>query len=459
MKRALSLLALFLLNDAVGAAPALDDFAYAFELETQQPAGVYALPLPEAVYTRSLTPDLSDVAVFNAAGETVPHAVQNPPPEPATKPAPVELAYFPLYENKAEIPEQLTIKLLADFASASVELEKKPAPESGAVIAYIVDSGKRDRTLDPDIEALVIDWSNTGDSFITHIDIESSADLAHWVPIRRDAALARLSYAGRQLEQNRVELTERPDRFLRILWPAGRAGAGIDAVRAVFAQRPGAVERQWKTIAGHYNDDEANPAVEYESPGHLPIAEINLALGNVNSLLQGRIYSRDDPERPWHARGEQLFYRVQLADTEMTNPDIAVRPTTDRYWRVTYDPQQAGFGSEAPWLHVGWTPHRLVFLARGSGPYTLAYGSARARTRQAPVGQLLDELNKAMDTLPMGTAQAGRALHAGGADALMPPLSPLPWRNWLLWSSLIFGVLVLGFFAVRLYRQLNPTPR
>lgn len=449
MKRSLILSLLFLSAHADAAPLSLADFAYAFELKTPQPADVYSLTLPEAVYTRSLTTDLSDVAVFDAAGEAVPHVLQ-PPPQPTPEPAPVELAYFPLYENQASIPDETAVKLLANFEGSAAEFQKNAPAEKGAVIAYVVDTGKRDRTFSPQVDALQIAWTDNGTNLATHIDVDSSADLVHWFPLRRDAVLARMNFAQQRLELNRVELIDHPDRFLRILWPSGHQGSSITAVHALLARTPGPGDRQWINIAGHFSKDSSSPAFDYQVPGGLPIREINLALGTVDSFLRCGLFSRASPKQPWTARGTHAFYRARLADTELTNAAVAIEPTSDGYWHVTYDPQQFGFGSEIPWLRIGWTPHRLVFLARGGGPYTLAYGSARAHA-QPPS----EELNKALDALPPGTAQTGRAVRAGGADALLPPRRSLPWPGWLLWSSLLLGVPAVGVFALRRRRQLG----
>jgi hypothetical protein len=230
-------------------------------------------------------------------------------------------------------------------------------------------------------------------------------------------------------------------------------------MRAVFAQDAAPVRRQWKNIAGHRVGDDDNPAFEYEIPGRLPVSEVNLGLTKPNSLLHGAIHSRSDPEHPWLPRREGLFYRVWVDEIELSNPGTLMRPTTDQFWRVTFDPDQSNLGDDVPWLQVGWIAHRLVFLAHGDGPYTLAFGSARAHIRQAAVGQLIDELNEAMDTLPLGEAKTGRVVQAGGGDALVPRPPPVPWRNLVLWGTLVFAVLVLGFLTWRLYKQLYQSPR
>ena len=202
-------------------------------------------------------------------------------------------------------------------------------------------------------------------------------------------------------------------------------------------------------------DNEEHTAFEYEVPAHLPIAAINLYLEQKNSLLRGVVYSRQNPEHNWRLRHRGLFYRLQFPETELINPAIPVTTTTDRYWRIEYHSERSSLGTAVPALQVGWKPHQLVFLARGEGPFTLTYGSARASTEQAPVNTLLDNLKQALETLPIQQARLGQAVSPGKLEVLSPEPPPLPWRTWSLWASLVIGVLVLASLAWRLHRQIG----
>jgi len=63
-------------------------------------------------------------------------------------------------------------------------------------------------------------------------------------------------------------------------------------------------------------------------------------------------------------------------------------------------------------------------------------------------------VNTTLDKVPVQTAQLGQAI-SGNSDKLLPAPPPLPWRTWLLWASLLTGVLVLGILAWRLQRQMR----
>lgn len=430
--------------------PLPEDFAYGYSIDTPEAAAIYELALPEAVYSGVVRDDLGDVAVFNAAGETVPHAFRRAiQPVPVT-PDPVMLPLFPLYQSQPDIPQQLSLKLQSDFHGTLVELDAGRVNTNDAVVAYVLDTG----TLEEPIERLVLDWNSPQDNLITHVNVQTSDDLSHWRTLTSAAALAQLDYAGNRLAQNHIELGAKQEKYLKISWPAGVKGATLIAVRGEFAARDGAHQGLRNTYTGRQADTPQSTGFEYEVAGYFPIEEVNLELTLANSLLQGAIYSRSKPEQRWRLRYRGLFYRLEFPQAELTNSMITLSATSDRYWRVEYDKTRSSLGSDIPALQVGWKPHRLVFLARGDSPFTLAYGSARTQAKQAPVISLLDDIRKAMDTLPVKSAQLGPAI-TGSPDKLLPAPPPLPWKTWLLWASLLTGVLVLGILAWRLQRQIK----
>jgi len=366
-------------------------------------------------------------------------------------PMPGHCWYGGLFRPYAGLSQQLSLKLKADFRSALIELESKPETGAKTIVAYILDVSE----LKQAPSQLAVSWDSTSDSFITRVSIASSNDLNHWQPRVDGAALASLHYAGNRLLQNRIDLPAHQDKYLKISWPAGHDGASITSMQAIFPEQSGDQPQLWNRYSGKRVDNEEHTAFEYEVPAHLLIAAINLYLEQKNSLLQGAVYSRQNPEHNWRLRHRGLFYRLQFPETELINPAIPVTTTTDRYWRIEYHRERSSLGTAVPALQLGWKPHQLVFLARGEGPFTLTYGSARASTEQAPVNTLLDNLKQALETLPIQQARLGQAVSPGKLEVLSPEPPPLPWRTWSLWASLVIGVLVLASLAWRLHRQIG----
>jgi hypothetical protein len=123
-------------------------------------------------------------------------------------------------------------------------------------------------------------------------------------------------------------------------------------------------------------------------------------------------------------------------------------------------------------LFAGWVPHRLVFVARGGAPFTLAYGNRDALPA-----------NYAMDTLVRGYRQKPGS--SGLEDVKMTQVASVPptrlkspdlqlpaalggaviaadsveIKKIILWSGLVAAVLLLAWMAWRLLSQMEAAPR
>jgi hypothetical protein len=115
----------------------------------------------------------------------------------------------------------------------------------------------------------------------------------------------------------------------------------------------------------------------------------------------------------------------------------------------------AGQGSEndpslAPLLAIGWTPARLTFLARGEGPYMLAFGNAEIGAAAFDSG----DLPPLAPGTEAGEARPGAVAVLGGEGQRLAPMR-IDWKTLLLWASLLAGVTLLGLLALHLMRQVQ----
>jgi len=160
------------------------------------------------------------------------------------------------------------------------------------------------------------------------------------------------------------------------------------------------------------------------------------------------LLSRERPQDAWHPVRHGGFYRLKSEGEELRNGPLSVLPNSARYWMVRTDPRQGGLGKTAPRLVVEWVPHEVVFIARGSPPFYVAYGSGVAQSAAA-----------SLDMLPKNVAIATAALSApeasGGDSLLLPPAEPFPWKTPLLWLVLTVGAGLLGWMAYRLSKDVS----
>jgi hypothetical protein len=130
----------------------------------------------------------------------------------------------------------------------------------------------------------------------------------------------------------------------------------------------------------------------------------------------------------------------------LRNGPVTIDPNTDRYWRVSADKRGGGLGAKAPRLVVAWVPHELVFVARGTPPFYVAYGSAGATSAAVSLAAIPQNVSIARASL--GTPES-----LGGEARRAAPPAPYPWKTGVLWGILIVGAGLLGLMAYRLAKE------
>jgi hypothetical protein len=101
-------------------------------------------------------------------------------------------------------------------------------------------------------------------------------------------------------------------------------------------------------------------------------------------------------------------------------------------------------------------PNRIYFLARGETPFSLAFGAVGIEASRSGLDALLQRLQQSQHGNGFIKAARPGVIHElGGKQRLKPAPPPLPWRQWLLWSVLGLGVILLALMARHLYRQMH----
>jgi hypothetical protein len=148
-----------------------------------------------------------------------------------------------------------------------------------------------------------------------------------------------------------------------------------------------------------------------------------------------------------------VLFRLRQGDSEVNSPPISVNAGTPRYWRLHTDARTGGLGAGSPRLRAGWLAQQIVFAARGGGPFVLAYGSATAVSSALPIETLVPGYETpAAPAIGIAAPASADVAALGGADRLTAPIDA---KRWLLWSTLVLGVIVLGWMAWRLSKQLG----
>jgi hypothetical protein len=435
------------------------DFAYGMPLSFEESGAVYRFSIPREVYQKVTRDDLGDIRIFNSAKAEVPHTLRRPKKKSEILEQTEPLPFFPLYreENSGETTNlSLEIKIGADGAIIKVESNDAGDGKDQKLSGYIIDVNKHEKR----IHELDISWQTKEENFITTVSVEESNDLTFWSASVPRATLARMLFSGHEINRNRILLPEKRAKYLRLSWPAGGDGVVVKKILAVY--RSGEPEREWfwAALQGEYKPDDKKreiSAYEYDSVARLPIDGIRLRFAERNTLVKGTFFSRPDLDAKWRYLTSGIFYDLRFDQTSLVKDTVSIGLTPDRYWRVEIEGGVSGDHGNIPMVELRWLPHELLFVARGEGPFLLAYGSARleeeARNGGAS-GLLAQVMGEDEDALIKEAVLLPETV-LGGPDLLVPKAPPFPWKKWMLWGVLLVGVCILAIMALSLVKGMN----
>ena len=429
--------------------PRRDDFAYGFNVKTTGQSVLWRLTVPDDVYRHATRPGLGDVRVFDRNGVVVAHTLRHPRAVAGKAPPPVVLPLFPLKTTRIETEIGRALRIITDASGRIVDTQSETVSsgDSEYIAAYLLDASR----LKQPPNKLVLSWEHDGRAgFTAVVSVEYSEDLSQWVELVSQATIADLRSGKKHAIKNQeIGLPQRAAKYLRITWPKVLRGVSLTRVTAFFPRSRIPLKRRWTEVVGIANPEQAG-IYEFDTGGFWPSDRVRVTFPAGNIVVQGVLMSQPDPESTWHVRFRGSFYELRHGKATVAREPFDVAQTSDRYWRLEVGDDGGRLRKNPPVLELGWLAHELTFAAQGEPPYTLAYGSATI----GPSEQSIDVLLAAIDDEQIKTARLGEKLTLGGEIRLTPPPAPFPWKRYLLWASLLLGVVLLAWMVRRLFGQL-----
>ena len=448
MKKSVFLLFLFcqvvFANESV-----LEDFAYGYRIVTDGSAPIYRLPVPDKVYQTTVN-NLGDIRIFNSAGHRIPFAISKQKAQEKTETYWVNLPFFPLRGSVEQFTaNNLEIRVNDDGRIIDIHYkDDKEVPGSQAVESYIIDLSNVKHNIDE--LSFIINGGEGG--YLKSATIEKSDNLNQWSMLVSNATLSRLNYANHTLEKNNINIPNQKTKYLRFTWRDNSEGLAIQSVRALLTST--SIERQhnWSKVTGKQSETDPNK-YEFDLGGNFPVTRVNILLPDQNTLIEAAVKSRKDDKSIWSTHYNGLFYKLNMQGTVQERQPVNISTTSNRYWQLEVKTED-GIGSGMPQLQFSWVPDDIYFLARGSGPYTLAYGSSQVKAPEKPISSLMQVLSDEQQQSMIQIAGLGDEITLTGEPALVP-VKEIPWRQIALWIILVSAVIAIGVLAVKLYREMN----
>jgi hypothetical protein len=288
--------------------------------------------------------------------------------------------------------------------------------------------------------------------------VETSDDLQQWRNLLSNAQLVHLQQSGQVIEKDTFEWDDTTGKYLRIVWHEPAGAPALVSASVVTTQTSNNAPRMLWTTPIPATVTEAN-MYDYPIAGRLPLEQLRIGLPQINTLapLQVQRYLAPSPQRQhgaWQTIVQTVAYRLQSPEGEIISPDIELNVESVDRLRLAVDASGGGIGSTPPTLQVGFVPHMLVFLARGQGPYTLAWGSKTIIDGSMPAATLLP--NYSNDNL-ITASQATLQPIANMPEAMLPVTEKASDKTskGVLWAVLVAGLLVLVAMVLTLLKQMR----
>ena len=465
-----------------------ESYALRLPLAVVPDAAVQRLPLPPQVLVALQNADYRDLRIFNAAGQPVPLALAAaslaPTPERQQRP----LVAHPILGPEAaqtstgldglslRIEEQQGRRVVQVQAAAGAPGAPGAAPSAPAATQQVLGTLFDTRAVTAPAVALALDAVLPPGQPV-RLQLAQSRDLQHWQPLAQTVVYRAPDAAegAAQLGSSVLELPGTPlkDHYLRLSWsPVQGVGTAAGAVpvdvrgatltTSALGAAPERPRAELQPVA--FTDAHT---LRFTLPFATPVAALDIRPHGLNELVPVRVLGRSDAntnnQQPWQPLARAVVYQLQGSPAPQRSAAIPLDGRSWRQLRVEADARTAGF-SAAPTVALEFEPVQLVFVASGSGPFTLAAGLAPgdgALNAYLPLPSLVPGYQpRQEDSLPLA-----RLASDGAPASVQPsPAAPTtvqasaasegtPTRTLVLWGVLLVGVVLLGAMAWVLARQ------
>jgi hypothetical protein len=431
------------------APPSKNDYASGMSVDASYSQPMIETVLPEEVYRAVTRGDLGDLRVFNSEGLPVPHAFCSAPRSAEPKVTEQALQVFVLRGREQVYTSGSRVDVETSGGTrVGVRDSEQPTPDVVSGLLHIIDA----RGTKQPLRAIRFDWSTPDGVSEVRVRIESSDDLDRWQTIVPASTLLLAQQGAQELRRERIELPPRQYEYLRVQRIDRGPPLAINAVMAEQVAAAEEIEPVWFNAvrtASKQSDE-----LLFDAEHLAPVSYARLRLPQQNSSVSVTVQSRPDDESPWRTRWTGESYVIVTDTTRRESPPARFEPTSDRYWRVrVLKDAQVYQGSG---LELGYRPARLRFLAQGSGPFTVAFGSRRAEIASpAQCDGLLAAVSAPDRERMIEQGFTGQVMSLGGSEALEPLPKETPLKVVVLWAVLVVGVAILVAMALSLLKRVR----
>lgn len=432
----------------INAAPlTLNDFSHHAVL-SEGSSSLREVALPTDVYKKMHRNDLGDIRVFNAEGQPVPHQFSRTKAVGSSKV--LTMVFYPFDKQQAENTGniQVIIKQKADEQSLRINQQNgSNMPNKSEEYQYIIENTFA-KNKDEKLCQLKFEWQQPKPTMVLGLKLETSADLQNWRTLKSRANISKLNYSGSELVRDKVKFSCTTQKYLRMRWLKPQQGVHLKSIQGTYRKK-GEQATQWTSLGNPQTDSDNNWL--FESNVVSAFSQMEFIAPQDGLLYKGTLYSRKNDNDKWRYRANVTQYRLKLGDDTFESSPLKISASNNRYWKLELSTEAQFTESQLPEIRVAWKPRKLLFLAQGNGPFTVAFGNqAVTKTSNNNLQGLIKDLSDSgvkPDLVKLGDiVQANKKLIKGDT---------FNWKKYLLWLVLILGTMLMAFMAWRLFQQMS----
>ncbi len=411
----------------------------------------YRLELPMALHLAARYADLRDLRVFNAEGQAQAYALTLGSARQSETHNDTAVKWFPL-RGPLNAEQAPGVRVQRSTSGTLVEVLPESAHGANEQVlrGWLLDTS----AIDAPLHKLTLDWASEGDGF-QRFSIEASDDLQQW-RAWNDGQIARLSFADERIDQREVALPGQSARYLRLLWSSPRQAPQLLSARvhsATSDMLPAPLTWSEDLPPSSVKDGQYT----WELPLALPLQRVRVELAQANTLAPVSLAGRYEDRVQWQPLARGLLYRLPRDGKEVLHDELELYGAPVQQLRLQVDERGGGLGSEAPSIRVGIRSTQVVFLARGTPPYTLAIGNPTGKAASLPLSTLIPGYDdKRLASLGIAHAVETPLIETGAASA--EQAQRFDWKRLGLWAVLLIGVGLLVLMALSLLRNKPAAP-
>lgn len=433
----------------------MDHFARGINLVPKIKAPLHGFTLPLDVYENVESTILTDIRVFNADEEIVPHGVELAPTEHKEKIRTEVLPFFPVTKHDPNPLSGIQLKLERTETTEQLELQTDATETvKREVWAYIIDATDLEET----VHGLDLTWP-VSEQFAERVTVSCSDDLNEWRSVLRSKIIASLRHNGNALDQSSLRFKPTRAKYFRLEFPVANSAPQISAISAKLKSTTIAEDLQWLKVTVTSDPDKTGRYL-FDVPPSLSVQSLRIRAPQINTMARAEIFGRPSDSDSWRRLATPLVYHLEYEGGPIANTRVPIRPGPYAQYALQVDSSSGGFGRALPSVEIGWKPHTLVFLARGEAPFVLAYGGVDIRPQRNSVRSLMafdsNVYRDGSGHFALPDVALGDPYDLGGDAARRLATRPIDWKTISLWATLIISVLVLGVMVTRLLRSLGP---